>query len=125
MKRRIALLLIAGVTTFGAAPETTISVAVTGPSEKPVSNAAVILDFVGSHQITKLGKRKAVHWEVHTDERGRAKFPPIPQGTVQLQVIAKNYQTFGNILDLDTAEKMVEVKLKRPQSQYSADAPQQ
>jgi uncharacterized GH25 family protein len=106
---------------LAAKSETAISISVTGPTGKPVGNAAVILDFLGSHQIVKLGKRKAVHWEVHTDERGLAKFPPIPQGTIQLQVIAKNYQTFGQTFDLDTEEKTIDVKLLRPQSQYSVD----
>jgi hypothetical protein len=125
MNRRTALLLVAASAVFAASPETTISVAVTGPSGKPVTNAAVIMDYVGSRQVIKLGKRKAWHWELHTDERGLAKFPPVPQGKVKLQVIAKYYQTFGDIFDLDGPEKKVEIKLKRPQSQYSADAPQQ
>src|SRR5947209_20362100 len=123
MKRRLFLLFLSGGLTFAASPETTISVAVTGPTDKPVSNAEVILDFLGSHQITKLGKRKITHWEVHTDEKGLAKFPPIPQGTVQLQVVAKNYQTFGDKFDVDTEQRLFAVKLKKPQSQYSAHDP--
>ena len=123
MTGRFGLLLLAGALAFAAPPETTISVAVTSVTDKPVGNAEVILDFLGSHQITKLGKRKITHWEVHTDEKGLAKFPPIPQGTVQLQVVAKNYQTFGDKFDVDTEQKLVAVKLKKPQSQYSAHDP--
>jgi hypothetical protein len=104
-------------------PETTIKVVVKNQFDKPVENAAVILDFLGSHQITKLGKRKPVHWEVHTNQEGIAHFPPVPQGTVQLQVISKQYQTYGNKIDVDTPEKTVEITLNPPQKQYSAHPP--
>jgi uncharacterized GH25 family protein len=108
---------------LAAAEETTVSVTVTNPYDKPVNNASVILDFLGSHQATKLGKRKKVHWEVHTDQRGKAQFPAVPQGTLQLQVVARNYQTFGNKYDVDTEEKAIDVKLSTPQGQYSAHPP--
>ena len=88
--------------------------------DKPVENAAVILDFVGSHQIMKMGKRKPIHWEVHTNLQGLAHFPPVPQGTVQLQVIKSNYQTYGKKLDVDTPEKHIDITLNPPQKQYSA-----
>jgi uncharacterized GH25 family protein len=98
----------------------TLLVAVTNQNEKPVENATVILDFLGSHQITKLGKRKPVHWEVHTNQQGKASFPPVPFGTVQVQVITSKYQTFGEKIELDSDQKMMAVKLNPPQGQYSA-----
>lgn len=98
-------------------------VAVTNQNEKPVENATVILDFLGSHQIAKLGKRKAVHWEVHTNQQGKASFPPVAYGTVQIQVITPKYQTFGERVELDSNEKTLDVKLNPPQSQYSAHPP--
>ena len=104
-------------------PQTTISVEVTNQFDKPVENAAVILDFLGSHQITRLGKRKPIHWEVRTNLEGIAHFPPVPQGTVQLQVITKQYQTYGKKLDVDTEEKKLEIKLNAPQKQYSVHGP--
>ncbi|MBV9082494.1 MAG: carboxypeptidase regulatory-like domain-containing protein [Acidobacteriaceae bacterium] len=106
-----------------AAPETTITVSVKSPHDKPVDNAAVILDFLGSHQITKLGKRKPIHWEVHTNQEGMAHFPPVPQGTIQLQVIAKNYETFGQRFEIDSEQKTIDIKLNPPQPQYSAHPP--
>jgi hypothetical protein len=108
---------------LASAPQTTITVTVTNQYDKPVDNAAVILDFLGSHQLTKLGKRKPIHWEVHTNLHGVAHFPPVPQGTVQLQVITKNYQTFGQKFDIDTDQKSIDVKLNPPQKQYSAHEP--
>ena len=104
-------------------PQTTISVEVTNQFDKPVGNAAVILEFLGSHQITKLGKRKPIHWEVRTNMEGKAHFPPVPQGTVQLQVITKEYETYGQKLDVDTDQKLLEIKLNPPQKQYSVHGP--
>jgi hypothetical protein len=117
-----ALLLIAP---FALAdnPQTTLTVSVKNQFDKPVDNAAVIIDFLGSRQIVKLGKHKSVHWEVHTNLQGIATFPPVPQGTVQLQVIKKNYQTFGEKFEFDTAERKIDIKLNPPQQQYSAHPP--
>jgi len=118
-----ALLLAFCLTLLASTPKTTIIVSVTNQFGKPVENAAVILDFLGSHQVIKLGKREPIHWEVHTNLQGLAHFPPVPQGTVQLQVIKKDYQTFGNKFDVDSEEKKIDVKLNPPQKQYSAHPP--
>src|SRR5947209_4613466 len=119
----IALSLITGAVLFASGANTKIVVSVKNQFEKPVDNAAVILDFLGSRQVVKLGKRKPVHWEVHTNLQGIASFPPVPQGTVQVQVIKKDYQTFGDKFDLDTDEKKIDIKLNPPQQQYSAHPP--
>jgi hypothetical protein len=118
----LAFALSAGLC-IASTQETTIIVHVTNQHDKPVENAAVVLDFLGSHQITKLGKRKPIHWEVRTNLEGIAHFPPVPQGTVQLQVITKQYQTFGQKIDLETGEKKLEIKLNPPQKQYSVHGP--
>ena len=127
MHKRCLALLIAllwlSLTLLAGPPQTRISVTITNSYDKPVDNAAVILDFLGSHQFTKLGKRKPIHWEVHTNQDGVAHFPPVPQGTIQLQVVAKNYQTFGNKYEIDADQKMIDIKLSPPQQQYSAHPP--
>jgi hypothetical protein len=120
----LAVAALAGCSLLrGSTPETTISVKVTNQFDKPVENAAVILDFLGSHQITKLGKRKPIHWEVRTNLEGVAHFPPVPQGSVQLQVVTKQYQTYGQKIDVDTEEKHLDIKLNAPQKQYSVHPP--
>ena len=48
----------------------------------------------------KLGKKQMTHWEVRTNQEGIAKVPALPQGKVRIQVIAKNYQTFGETFDI-------------------------
>ncbi len=100
--------------------KSTLSIEVTNQFDKPVENATVILDFLGSHQIARLGMRKSTHWEVHTNQQGKAHFPAVPFGTVQVQVITSKYQTFGKKVDLDTEEKKLDVQLQPPQNQYSA-----
>jgi hypothetical protein len=49
-----------------------------------------------------------------------ARIPSIPQGKVRIQVIAKGYQTFGQVFDVNEEEKTIEVKLNPPQPQFSA-----
>ena len=126
MKLRLSILSLAVclcLTANNTPPQTTITVEVTNQFDKPVENAAIILDFLGGHQVTKLGKRKNIHWEVRTNLEGIAHFPPVPQGTVQLQVITKEYQTYGKKLDLDSEEKKLDIKLNPPQKQYSVHGP--
>jgi uncharacterized GH25 family protein len=119
--RLFVITLLASLLLSAAAPQTAVSVTVKDQFDKPIDNAAVILDFLGSHQIAKLGRRKQTHWEVHTNQQGLAHFPPVPQGTIQLQVVAKNHQTFGKKFDIDTDQKTIAVKLKPPQEQYTAN----
>ena len=124
MKFRLLVLVVGlALALSGAPPLTTLSIEVKDPFNKPVDNAAVIIDFLASHQITKLGKRQAKHWEVHTNQEGHAEFPPLPQGTLQVQVVAKNYQTFGKKYDVDEQQKTIEIMLNAPQPQYSAHPP--
>jgi hypothetical protein len=126
MKLRIfvVMLLVAmALPLMADPPQTVVTVAVKNDRDKPIDNAAVILDFLGSRQFTKLGKRKPIHWEMHTNQQGLAKFPPIPQGTIQVQVVASHYQTAGKQYDVDSEEKRLEITLNRPQAQYSVHPP--
>jgi hypothetical protein len=126
MKIRVALLALflgccGGV--WAKSPQTVINIVVNNEFNKPVPSAEVILDFLGSRDITKGGRHKRIHWEVRTNQEGRAHFPPIPEGKVQLQVNSKTYQTFGERIDVSGEEKLVEITLSRPQKQYSAHPP--
>jgi hypothetical protein len=128
MKLRIFMVMLLAAMALPAMadpPQTVITVAVKNDRDKPIDNAAVILDFLGSRQFTKLGKRKPIHWEMHTNQQGLAKFPPIPQGTIQVQVVASRYQTTGKQYDINSEEKRLNITLNRPQPQYSAHPPLQ
>jgi hypothetical protein len=113
-------LIILGVSVLAAAEMTTLRVEVKTLSGKPVDRASVIVKFVKGRAKMKLGKRILKTWETRTNQDGLAKIPPIPQGSIQVQVIAKGYQTFGQIFDVDEEQKTIEVRLNPPQDQYSS-----
>jgi hypothetical protein len=128
MKLRVVLLailtgLMLASLSLADSKTTTIKVVITNQFDKPVENAAVILDFLGSRNYAKLGRHKRIHWELKSNQEGIAHFPPVPEGTVQLQVIDKNYQTYGKKIDVSGEEKTVEITLNPPQKQYSAHPP--
>lgn len=87
---------------------------------KPVDRASVVVRFVEGRSVKKLGKKVITRWELRTNQQGQAKIPPIPQGKILIQVIAKGFQTFGQTLEVEEEEKTVEVKLNPPQPQFSA-----
>ena len=103
-----------------AAPMTKIDIVVKNQSGKPVDRASVIVRFVEGHSIVKLGKAIRTTFELRTNQEGEAQIPSIPQGKIRIQVIAKGYQTFGEIYDITEEEKTVNIKLNPPQQQYSA-----
>ena len=98
---------------------TTLRVEIKTLKEKPIDRASVVLDFVEGRSIAKLGKKNRTHWETRTNQEGVAKLPPIPQGKVRIQVIAKGYQTYGHVYELDQDEQTVEIKMNPPQAQFS------
>jgi hypothetical protein len=80
---------------------------------KPIGNASVIF-----HPIE--GDKDKGILELKTNEDGKAIIDVIPIGdTVRLQVIANGYQTYGEDYKINKAEMTMEVKMKRPGSQYS------
>jgi hypothetical protein len=115
--------LLLAMVSLADSKTTTIKVVITNQFEKPVENAAVILDFLGSRDYAKLGRHKRIHWELKSNQEGIAHFPPVPEGTVQLQVIDKKYQTYGQKIDVSGTEKTIEITLNPPQKQYSAHPP--
>lgn len=101
-------------------PMTTLRIEVKTPTGKPVERASVIVRFIEGRSVAKLGKKIKTNWELRTNQDGIAKIPPIPQGKIMVQVIAKNFQTYGNTYEVDEEEKTIEIKLNPPQSQYSS-----
>ena len=99
---------------------TRLNVVVTTQGGHPIDRASVVVRFVEGHSIFKLGKATRATYELRTNEDGQAKVPEIPQGKIRIQVIAKGYQTFGQIYDVTGAEKTIPIKMNPPQQQYSA-----
>jgi hypothetical protein len=82
-------------------------------SGKPISNAAVVF-----HPME--GEKDKGNMELKTNEDGKCIIDVLIIGdVVRLQVIANGYQTFGDDYKIDTAEKQIVVKMKRPGEQYS------
>jgi hypothetical protein len=117
---RALILSIALFLPLLGADMTTLTISVKSPNGKPVENASVIVKFVKGRSAAKLGKKIRKEWELRTNQEGVVKIPPIPQGTILVQIIAKDYQTFGQNFDVDEEEKTLDIKLNPPQPQYSA-----
>jgi hypothetical protein len=77
---------------------------------KPIPNAGVVFHL----------QEEKGNMELKTDMDGKTAIDVLPTGSiVRLQVIASGFQTYGGDYTLDAAEKLIEVRLKRPQEQYS------
>jgi len=100
--------------------KTKLSVKVLTPSGKPLDRASVIIRFVSGRDKMKLYSKIRTQWETKTNQEGLVQIPQIPQGKIQIQVIASGYQTFGHIFDVEEEEKTLEIKMNAPQAQYSA-----
>ena len=99
---------------------TTLTISVKSNTGKPVDGASVIVKFVKGRSKAKLGKKIRTEWELHTNQEGLVRIPPIPQGTILVQIIAKEYQTFGQNFDVEEDQKTLDIALNPPQPQYSA-----
>jgi hypothetical protein len=120
MLSRLTLLSALLACSLSADDVTQLKVEVKTLGDKPIERASVIVDFVEGRSIVKLGKKNTTHWEIRTNQEGVAKLPKLPQGKIRVQVIAKSYQTFGQMYELDAPEKTLVIKLNPPQQQYSA-----
>jgi Carboxypeptidase regulatory-like domain len=105
-----------------AADKTRLTIHVVNTNDKPVGNASVIVKFKHGLNPIKMSKIRT-SWEMRTSQEGRASVPSLPKGQVLIQIIAKNYQTFGEMYDVSEDERTIEIKLNPPQSQYSAHDP--
>jgi uncharacterized GH25 family protein len=113
-------LVATALLTITAAQTTKLRIEVRNLEDKPIDRASVIVRFEG-RSITKLGGKKLkTSWEMKTNQEGVVSIPPLPQGLIQVQVIAKGYQTYGEKIEVNEEEKTIAVQLKPPQSQYSA-----
>jgi len=115
--------LLAGTMAVSAADMTRLTIQVNNLDGKAVDRASVIVRFIEGRSYIKLGKKIRTTFELRTNQEGEAKIPEIPQGKIQIQIIAKGYQTFGQTFDIAEDEKTVEIKLNPPQKQYSAHEP--
>jgi hypothetical protein len=88
---------------------------------KPVDQASVIIRFRHGLNPVKM-KKIQTNWETKTNQMGSVTIPEIPMGEVTIQIIARNYQTFGDVFELTMPEQTIAIKINPPQPQYSEDA---
>jgi len=112
--------LLLGAVAAHAADMTKLNIQIKSQGGHPVDRASVIVRFVEGHSIVKLGKAVRTTFELRTNQEGEAKVPSIPQGKIRIQVIAKGFQTFGQVFDVTDDEKTIPITLNPPQQQYSA-----
>ena len=100
--------------------DTRLQIVVTNPRGKPVDNASVVVKFVEGRSVAKFGAKIRKEWNLKTNQEGVAKIPAIPQGKILIQIIAKNFQTFGETYDVKEEDRTIEIQLSPPQDQYTA-----
>lgn len=104
----------------GAAESTKLTVQVnSADTGKPVDRASVLVRFRHGRGVNL--KKVLTSWETKTNQEGKVTIPSIPQGEITVQVIATNFQTFGDIYQLDQPTQTISIKLNPPQAQYSED----
>ena len=81
---------------------------------KPIRNAAVVM-----HSVSEKGKQERGGMELKTNAEGKADFEGIPYGMLRVQVLAQGFQTYGEDFDIEKPNTEINIKLKRPQGQYS------
>ena len=107
--------------TLSAADQTKLTVHVaSATSGKPIDRASVIVRFKEGMGVNL--KKIQTSWETKTNQDGNVTLPSMPQGKIQIQIIASNYQTFGQMYDTTKPEETIEIKLNLPQAQYSEDS---
>jgi hypothetical protein len=116
----LALLATLAPAQHNVIPMTKIVVVVKSPSNKPLERASVVVRFEVPRSLETMGFKPATSYELRTNQEGEASVPEIPQGQVQIQVIAKGYQTFGKRFEVTEETKTIEIKLNPPQKQYSS-----
>jgi hypothetical protein len=121
MRTLLAIAFLLCSTPAFTADTTNLTVQVnSADSGKPVDRASVVIKFRHGRNINL--KKIVTNWETKTNQEGNVRIPSMPQGEVQIQVIAQDFQTFGGIYQLTEPDQTVPIKLNRPQPQYSEDA---
>jgi 5-hydroxyisourate hydrolase-like protein (transthyretin family) len=119
--RALLIILTFAAALLTAADPTKLTVhVISAVNGKPIDRASVIVRFKEGMGVNL--KKIQTSWETKTNEDGSVTLPSMPQGKVQIQIIATNYQTFGDMFVTDKPEQTIEIKLNPPQEQYSEDA---
>ncbi|MFZ3216353.1 MAG: carboxypeptidase-like regulatory domain-containing protein [Candidatus Acidiferrales bacterium] len=100
----------------GEEATTRLRIIVTNSDDKPVGNASVYVRFNESGGF--LHHDKLAELSFKTNEGGTVKVPPVPQGKIMIQVIAKGLHTFGKWYDIEKDQDTIAIKLEPPPHWY-------
>lgn len=95
---------------------TKLHILVLSDDGKPVGNASVYVRFYTDGGL--MHHDKLAELDLKTNQDGSVKVPPIPQGKILIQVIAKGWHTFGEWYDVEKDEQSIEIKLQPPPHWY-------
>ena len=98
------------------APTVKLRLRVLSDDGKPVGNASVYVRFYTAGGF--MHHDKLAELDLKTNQDGTVKVPPVPQGKILIQVIAKGWHTFGKWYDVEQAEDSIEIKLEAPPHWY-------
>lgn len=98
-------------------PATTkLRIVVTNSRNDPVANASVYVRFNTAGGF--LHHDQLAELDLKTNQDGSAKVPPVPQGKILIQVVAKGWHTYGKWYDVETDEQLISIKLEPPPHWY-------
>ena len=95
--------------------QTNLRVLVQDEEGNPVPRASVLVRVLKGKKLKKIGQTL----ELRTSQQGTAPLPPMNQGHVLIQVIAKGFQTRGDTVELNELDQAVTITLKLPAEQHS------
>ena len=84
-------------------------------NDKPIAFARLTLQFREQSSAFKFKRGKTISLSAKTNLQGRYKFVNIPKGTIRLMVIADRRQTYGQEIEIEKDNQLIEVKLRKPQ----------
>lgn len=93
-----------------------LHITVVDPKGNPVDNASVYVRYNEAGGL--FHKEKLAELNFKTNQQGSLKVPEVPQGRVMVQVIAKNWHTFGQWYDINQDEQTIAIKLDPPVKWY-------
>jgi hypothetical protein len=117
--RKFLVTVFLGTLPLLAADSTKLEIHVSTEAGRPIENASVVIKFRGGAKV-KPNPKYRTEWDVKTSQEGLVKLPSIQKGPILIQIRADNFQTFGQVFDVQEDERVLEIKLKPPQPQYSA-----
>jgi hypothetical protein len=81
---------------------------------KPVRNASVVIHF-----LHKDGTQDSEGLQLKTDGEGRTAINDIPFGKLRLQVVARGLQTYGEDVEINSAQQEFVIRLNPPADQVT------